>query len=150
MARLTDRITPETMVRINISGSSNGKKITISESLTVAALGATVAGAAPVYPAAEIAAIALNGSLTDAQKQAQTKEITDAYSRALSAFGNAGGVSIQNQIATKVLAYVKSNYNVAEAGNDRWNLTAGNLTVTPVEEAGAVVVIVSGAPVWGS
>lgn len=151
MARLTDRITGETRVYINIHGSNGqGKKITVTEEPTVAELGVTVqAGAAPVYPGQEIAAVMLRQDLTADQKEAESNRLQTAYKKAQAQYAAGGGVSIQNKIAQAVVKLCKTQHGMKEKGNEAWNLTEGNLTVTPQERDGVVFVQVTGAPVWG-
>jgi len=152
MARLTDRITGNTRVYINIHGTNGqGKKITVAEDLTVAELGINLANmVAPEYPGREIAAVQLRGDLTDAMKETETKRLTDNYKKAQAAFAGAGGVSVQNKIAKAVVNLCKTGYGMKEKGDGAWNLTEGNLTVTPQERDGVVIVSVGGAPVWGA
>lgn len=151
MARLTDRINADTRVYINIHGSNGqGKKITVAEDMCVADLGINVqAAVAPAYPGQEIAAINLRQDLTGDQKEAESKRLQDAYKRAQAQFAAGGGVSIQNKIAKAVINLCKTQHGMKENGDNAWNLSEGNLTVTPQERDGMVFVQVTGAPVWG-
>lgn len=152
MSRLLDKVTGQTRVHINVSGSNGaGEKFSVQTTRTVAELGVAVGngGAAPVYPGAEIAVINMRNDLNAAQKIAEAKKLTTAWEKADAEFKATGGRSIQNRIAEAVIAMIRKDHNVGDGNGNQWNIATKDITITPREEGGVVVINVNGAPVWG-
>jgi hypothetical protein len=108
------------------------------------------AQAAPEYPERELMTILLRKDIDGAEKNRLQDNLKNAWQKATEAYKTGGGTSVQNKIAAAVVSLCKKENGIVEKdAPGKWVLTAGSLTVTPIERNGQVVVQVSGAPTWG-
>ena len=106
---------------------------------------------APVFPAADVAAISGNAELAPAAKSAAIKKLLDDHTTRQKEFERVGGLSINEQVALGVRNWLVENkgFSNSNADGDKPYIALDQLDVTTSNLNGTLLFHVAGAAVWG-